>query len=105
MCEYLTRRTAMALSTTALAYLCLMPTAEAQTYMAMQYNEFVRIVLSNVPCSDGQGWRAAAQRIDKQYMHACWTREPVNKLIRIQWEGGDFSVFDADRFKQVEVND
>jgi hypothetical protein len=76
-----------------------------EKYLAMQYNEQVRIVLSTTPCPNGQGWRAAAQRVDKQYLRACWTREPADKLIRLQWEGGDFSVLDADRFYPIEVED
>ena len=82
-----------------------LPAHAGEKYLAMQYNEQVRIVLSTTPCPDGKGWRAAAQRIDKQYLRACWTREPAEKLIRLQWEGGDFSVLDADRFYPIEVDD
>jgi hypothetical protein len=76
--------------------------AHAEQYMVMQYSESVRIVLSKTKC-DKAGYRAAAQRIDKQYLRGCWTPEPADKLVRIQWEGGDFSVLDIDRFKPEEV--
>ncbi len=40
---------------------------EAEEYLVMQYNENVRIVLSNEKCPT-EGFRAVAQRIDKQIM-------------------------------------
>jgi hypothetical protein len=69
--------------------------------MVMQYNENVRIVLSKEKCTVGEGFVAVAQRIDKEYMTACWT--PKGNLIHIQWEGGDFSDFDLTRFYPVEI--
>jgi len=69
--------------------------------MVMQYNENVRIVLSKEKCPVGEGFVAVAQRIDKEYMTACWT--PKGNLIHIQWEGGDFSDFDLTRFYPVEI--
>ncbi len=69
--------------------------------MVMQYNENVRIVLSKEKCPVGEGSIAVAQRIDKEVMKACWT--PKGNLIHIQWEGGDFSEFDVNRFYPVEI--
>jgi hypothetical protein len=73
---------------------------EASEYMVMQYNENVRIVLSKEKC-DKAGFKAVAQRLDKQVMKACWSTNE-NK-IHIQWEGGDFSEFPVDRFYPVEI--
>ena len=75
--------------------------ADAVEVMVMQYNEKVRIVLSKEKCDKGEGFKAVAQRIDKEVMLACWI--PKGKLIHIQWEGGDFSDFDIDRFYPVEI--
>ena len=73
----------------------------AVEYMVMQYNENVRIVLSKEKC-DKAGFKAVAQRIDKQFMKACWSAN--GNQIHIQWEGGDFSEFPVDRFSPVEIN-
>lgn len=73
---------------------------EAEEYLVMQYNENVRIVLSKEKCPT-EGFRAAAQRIDKQIMKACWSYN--NKMIKIKWEGGDFSEFPVDSFYPVEI--
>ena len=73
----------------------------AVEYMVMQYNENVRIVLSKEKC-DKAGYKAVAQRIDKQFMKACWSAN--GNQIHIQWEGGDFSEFPVDRFSPVEIN-
>jgi hypothetical protein len=75
--------------------------ADAAEVMVMQYNENVRIVLSKEKCDKGEGFKAVAQRIDKEVMLACWI--PKGKLIHIQWEGGDFSDFDVNRFYPVEI--
>ena len=75
--------------------------ADAVEVMVMQYNENVRIVLSKEKCDKGEGFKAVAQRIDKEVMLACWI--PKGKLIHIQWEGGDFSEFDVNRFYPVEI--
>jgi hypothetical protein len=75
--------------------------ADAAEVMVMQYNENVRIVLSKEKCDKGEGFKAVAQRIDKEVMLACWI--PKGKLIHIQWEGGDFSEFDVNRFYPVEI--
>ena len=72
----------------------------AVEYMVMQYNENVRIVLSKEKC-DTAGFKAVAQRIDKQVMKACWSAS--GNQIHIQWEGGDFSEFPVDRFYPVEI--
>lgn len=73
---------------------------KAEEYMVMQYNENVRIVLSKEKCPT-KGFKAAAQRIDKQVMKACWSAN--GNMINIQWEGGDFSEFPVDRFYPVEI--
>ena len=73
--------------------------AYASNYMVMQYNKNVRIVLTKEPC-DSAGFKAVAQRIDKEIMKACWTYK--KNLIHIQWEGGDFSDFDVNRFYDVK---
>jgi len=73
---------------------------EAYEYMVMQYNENVRIVLSKEKC-EAAGFKAVAQRLDKQVMKACWS--PNGDKIHIQWEGGDFSEFPLDRFYPVEI--
>jgi hypothetical protein len=73
---------------------------EASEYMVMQYNENVRIVLSKEKC-DSAGFKAVAQRIDKEVIKACWS--PNGDKIHIQWEGGDFSEFPLDRFYSMEI--
>ena len=72
----------------------------AAEYMVMQYNDKVRIVLSKEKC-DTAGFKAVAQRIDKQVMKACWSAN--GNKIHIQWEGGDFSEFPVDRFQPIEI--
>jgi uncharacterized protein YxeA len=72
----------------------------ASEYMVMQYNDNVRIVLSKEKC-DTAGFKAVAQRIDRQVMQACWSAN--GDKIHIQWEGGDFSEFPVDRFSPVEI--
>jgi hypothetical protein len=72
---------------------------EASEYMVMQYNEKVRIVLTKEKC-DKAGFKAVAQRIDKEVMKACWSAN--GNKIHIQWEGGDFSEFPLDRFYSME---
>jgi len=71
----------------------------ASEYMVMQYNENVRIVLSQDKCDKSEGFKAVAQRIDKEVMQACWISQ--GKMIHLQWEGGDFSDFDVTRFYEV----
>ena len=75
----------------------------ADEYLVYQYNEYVRIVLSNNECpKEYGGKRAAAQRIDKQYLKGCWTNDPKTKgNIKIQWIGGDSSTFPATNFYPV----
>ena len=84
----------------ALLLLVISSYANAVEYMVMQYNENVRIVLSKEKC-DTAGFKAVAQRIDKQVLKACWSAN--GNKIHIQWEGGDFSEFPVDRFYPVEV--
>jgi len=84
----------------ALLLLVISSYANAVEYMVMQYNENVRIVLSKEKCEQA-GFKAVAQRIDKQVLKACWSAN--GNKIHIQWEGGDFSEFPVDRFYPVEV--
>lgn len=76
----------------------------ADDYLVYQYNENVRIVLSNNECPKQYGGkRAAAQRIDKHFLKGCWTNDPVIKgNIKIQWIGGDSSTFPATNFYPVK---
>ena len=80
--------------------------ANADEYLVYQYNENVRIVLSNAECpKEFGGKRAAAQRIDSQYLKGCWVNDPkIAGNIKIQWIGGDSSTFPAkDFYPVVEV--
>jgi len=86
----------------ALLLLVISSYANAVEYMVMQYNENVRIVLSKEKC-DTKGFKAVAQRIDKEVMKACWSAN--GNKIHIQWEGGDFSEFPVDRFEPVEIKE
>ena len=77
---------------------------ELDEYLVYQYNENVRIVLSKAECPKeyGGGKRAAAQRIDNQYLKGCWINDPTIKgNIKIQWIGGDSSTFPATNFYPV----
>jgi len=73
-------------------------------YLVYQYNENVRIVLSNNECHKQYGGkRAAAQRIDKHYLKGCWINDQTIKgNIKIQWIGGDSSTFPATNFYPVK---
>ena len=73
-------------------------------YLVYQYNENVRIVLSKVECPKPyDGKRAAAQRVDKQYLKGCWINDPTIKgNIKIQWIDGDASTFPATNFYPVK---
>lgn len=75
----------------------------ADEYLVYQYNENVRIVLSNNECpKEYGGKRAAAQRIDKHYLKGCWVNDPkIKGNIKIQWIGGDSSTFPASNFYPV----
>jgi len=78
----------------------------ADEYLVYQYNENVRIVLSNAECpKEFGGKRAAAQRVDSQYLKGCWVNDPkIAGNIKIQWIGGDSSTFPAkDFYPVVEV--
>lgn len=74
--------------------------ALADQYMVMQYNETARIVLSRAECTKAT-YRAAAQRVDGAYLRGCWAKAGDGK-IKIQWEGGDSSEFDENRFYPIE---
>jgi hypothetical protein len=74
---------------------------QPMTYLVMPYNDQVRIVLSKEKCPSA-GYKAVAQRIDKQYLRGCWSPDEA-KQVRIKWEGGDFSLFDMNRFEPVEI--
>jgi len=81
----------------------LVPDAKADDkpkLLIYQYTFEVRIVLSEKPCPNGQGYQAAAQRIDHVAMPACWIQDPHNELnVKITWPNGDFSVFEFEKFK------
>lgn len=72
-------------------------------YLVYQYNENVRIVLSNAECpKEYGGKRAAAQRIDKKYLKGCWINDPkIKGNVKIQWIGGDSSTFPVSNFYPV----
>ena len=73
-------------------------------YLVYQYNENVRIVLSNAECpkENGAGKRAAAQRIDKHFLKGCWINDPdIKGNIKITWDGGDSSTFPTTNFYPV----
>ena len=73
---------------------------EQPKLLVYQYSFEVRIVLSDKPCPNNQGWQAAAQRIDRLVMPACWVQDPYNELnVKITWPDGDFSVFELEKFK------
>ena len=73
---------------------------EKPKLLIYQYTFEVRIVLSDKPCPNNQGWQAAAQRIDRVAMPACWVQDPHNELnVKITWPNGDFSVFELEKFK------
>lgn len=74
----------------------------ADQYMAMQFSDSVRIVLSKEKC-EKNGFRGAAQRIDKQYLRMCWSLDQKSQVVHIQWEGGDFSEFPIQAFYPVET--
>ena len=74
--------------------------AEKPKLLVYQYSFEVRIVLSDKPCPNNQGWQAAAQRIDRVAMPACWIQDPHNpENVKITWPSGDFSVFELKNFK------
>ena len=73
-------------------------------YLVYQYNDNVRIVLSKADCPSeyGGGKRAAAQRIDGQYLKGCWINDPnIKGNVKIQWIGGDSSTFPSKDFYPV----
>lgn len=72
-------------------------------YLVYQYNEQVRIVLSNAECPKQYGGkRAAAQRVDNQFLKGCWINDPdIKGNIKIQWIGGDTSTFPVTNFYPV----
>lgn len=76
---------------------------DVDEYLVYQYNDNVRIVLSKADCpKEFGGKRAAAQRIDSQYLKGCWINDPAIKgNIKIQWIGGDTSTFPATNFYPV----
>lgn len=77
--------------------------ASADEYLVYQYNENVRIVLSKSECpKEYGGKRAAAQRIDSQFLKGCWVNDPdIKGNIKIQWIGGDSSTFPYINFYPV----
>lgn len=73
---------------------------EKPKLLVYQFSFEVRIVLSDKLCPNNLGWQAAAQRIDRQVIPACWVQDPHNELnVKITWPAGDFSVFPMENFK------
>lgn len=73
---------------------------ESVKYLVYYYSFEVRIVLTDIPCPENQGWRAVAQRIDHVTIPGCWVQDPHNaENVRLDWNNGDFSVFEMEKFK------
>lgn len=63
----------------------------------------LRIVISDIPCDSGKGFKASAQRMDKLYISGCWTRmEKYPDMIHLDWANGDWSELPYDKFELVE---
>ena len=75
--------------------------AKAETFIVMQFNDDVRIVLSQAKC-ELAGYRAAAQKINGEFLKGCWSGK--EDIITIKWEGGDFSAFPSDAFKAENID-
>jgi hypothetical protein len=98
----------------AAAFAIVATAANATQLLVLNFSPDVRIVLSKEKCFvEGEpGYVAVAQRIDKAYMRGCWTSEPHEKLVRIQWifdkkyrdDPDSFSVFDRDDFYPVQLD-
>jgi len=66
------------------------------------YSMNVRIVLTDMKCDHGPGWKAAAQRQDGVAMPACWIQDPSNEEnVKLNWPNGDFSVFEFKKFAPI----
>jgi len=74
--------------------------AKAETFMVMQFNDDVRIVLSQSKC-ELAGYRAAAQKINGEFLKGCWSAKDA--MIVIKWEAGDFSEFPVEAFKPTNI--
>jgi hypothetical protein len=75
--------------------------AEPVKKLYYQYNDKVVIWITNQPCSNKKinkeyPYLAMATRIDGDILPGCYTN--TNDDIKIQWIGGDFSIFPANVF-------
>ena len=75
--------------------------AEPAKKLYYQYNDKVVVWITNQPCANKKiskeyPYLAMATRIDGDILPGCYTN--VNDDIKIQWAGGDFSIFPANVF-------
>ena len=75
---------------------------KAESFMVMQFNDNVRIVLSPVKC-ELAGFRAAAQKINGDYLKGCWSGK--EDTITIKWESGDFSDLPLAAFNPEDIGE
>jgi len=81
---------------------CVVANAEEQLkQLYFQYNDKVVIWITNKPCLDKRinkqyPYFAMATRVDGEAMPGCYTH--IDDNIKIQWIGGDFSIFPANVF-------
>jgi len=73
---------------------------KAESFMVMQFNDNVKIVLSPDKC-EVAGYRAAAQRVSGEFLKGCWSGK--EDIITIKWEGGDFSDFPLKAFNPEDI--
>lgn len=75
--------------------------AEPVKKLYYQYNDKVVVWITNQPCLDKKiskeyPYSAMAIRIDGDILPGCYTN--INDDIKIQWIGGDFSMFPTNVF-------
>jgi len=75
--------------------------AEPVRKLYYQYNDKVVIWITNQPCLNENyikeyPYFAVATKIDDTVLFGCYTH--INDDIKIQWIGGDFSIFPANVF-------
>lgn len=92
-----------------LLFLFMFPlSAFGDTYMTYFWNDDARIVLGRKTCDSrikvanakDHHWEAVVQNISRHaYLRGCWHYEPDGKLVHIEWEKGDFSMIESEKFK------